>query len=193
MATRFSAWTLLAALPLTVGAADEAAVLCAVCEDVRLVVEVMEATVRQHASAKNPQLLLALGERLGAVCRDHATRPFMVCEATTPRSGEIWQLEVLTRDTLAGQEPHRVSLKLQFAALRPEGVNEFRELAFSDWLPRYLDRCWHSVWRPGPVTKTLSLVQINGHFGASGCVDRVESVDIYIYSSNSPFPSPRVY
>lgn len=193
MATRHFAWTLLAALPLAVGAVDETAVPCAVCEDVKLVVEVMEATVRQHASAKNQQLLLALGERLGAVCRDHATSPLVICEATMPRSRERWQLELWPRDNLAGQEPHRVSLKLQFEALRPEAVDEFRKLAFADWKPQYLDSCRHSVWRPGPVTKTLSLVNINGHFSSNGCVDSVESLDIYIFSSIFPFPAPRVY
>ncbi|WP_422016816.1 hypothetical protein [Roseateles sp.] len=178
---------------MAAGAADGAEPPCDLCEDLKLLVDVMEGTVRQHTSARNPQLLLALSEKLGAKCRDHETLQVVVCEASMPRTGELWTLEVRPNDDLAGQQPHRLSLAVKFAVPRAEGIGEFRERALAGWKPQYLDACQHSVWKPGPVPQTLSMAYVSGDWQSGACSHRVEHIDLYVFSSSLPFPAPRVH
>ncbi len=185
------AWLLV--LPLAVGAADGAEQPCDLCEDLKSLVDVMEGAVRQHASAKNPQLLLALSEKLGATCRDHEARPVVICDASMPRTGELWHLEVRPNDDVAGQQPHRLSLTVKFVVPRAQGIAEFRERMLAGWRPHYLDACQHSVWKPGPVPQTLSMAYVSGDWQSGACSHRVEHIDLYVFSSSLPFPAPRVH
>jgi hypothetical protein len=165
---------------------------CAVCADVDRVVELMRETVRRHAVAKNAQLVTVLGTDLGASCQPHPTRALVICTARMPATGEDWRLAVRLPDEAPGQEPYRVTLRIEFPALRPEPVGAFTPAVFPAWRPRYQESCRHEVWQPGPLPRTLLLAQVQGRFEA-GCLDRVETIELYLVSSSTAAPAPRIY
>lgn len=166
---------------------------CITCIDVQKVLGLMNEVVAGPDRARTARMLRLVVDRYSAVCRTASDAGETLCEMASAKEGERLVLSMtLDDDRRMAERSHFLWLRMKFQTPRPEKIRELGNALGPGWHFGQSMKCLQDVWRPDPVTRTFTRIEIRGKWqDGSKCEDHIDAVELLTTTGNSP--APRVF